>query len=49
MIMKYSTLVWTELEFYMQYWAADLKKKIIIGESSEERQRNNKSFEKENI
>lgn len=39
MVMLYSTLVWIELEFYTQFWEADLKKKKVTGESSEEKQR----------
>ena len=39
--MLYSTVVWTELKFYTLFWGADFKKKII-GETSEEKQRNSK-------
>lgn len=56
MVMLYSMLDWTKLEFYMQFWAAVITKKNkrekereIIGESSGERQRNNKRFGKEDI
>lgn len=47
MVMLCSTVVWTELELYMQFWS-DLKKKDHW-ESSEERKRSNKIIEKEDF